>query len=122
MKKAIVMSVIGLMGINSFATTITCAGGQIGNSQGSVKVIDQDELKKSPEKGIILENGETKYMLTISNIYSPEANGSETVISKDAMVLSQVKGNKNLQATVSDGKNLILFDMEKNVSVMCRRD
>ena len=122
MKKAIILSVVNLMGLNSFASTIICAGGQIGVSQGSSIVVNQDDLKKSPEKGVILQNGEIKYFLTISNIFSPEKDGSETIISKEAMVLSQIKGDKHLQSTVSDGKNLILFDMEKNVSVMCRRD
>jgi len=122
MKKTILLSAMSLLGFNSFASTITCVSGQIGSSEGSSTIFNQDDLKKSPEKGVILQNGDSKYLLTISNIYSTEKDGSETVIFNDAMVLSQIKSNANLQSTFSDGKILMFFDRKENVFIMCNRD
>ena len=123
MKKMILLATVTMLTTTAFATTITCVGGEVGiNAKGSSKVLTLEDLKKAPMGAVILEKDGAKFLLTISNIYTPEKDGSETILSKDAMVLSKIVDNKNISSTISDGKNLMYFETENNTAVMCTKN
>lgn len=122
MKKMILLATVSLLTTTAFADTLTCAIGQVGVSEGTSKILNTDELKKNPLSGVILEKDGIKYLITISDIYSKQQDGSDVVMSKDALVFSMIKDNKAVSSAVSDGKHLIYFDAEKNLSLYCQRD
>ena len=118
MKKSIISAMVILSTANAFATTITC---QVGDpkTSGTQKIVKSEDLKKSIEAGNLLEKGDTKYLLTISDIYEDQDNSK--IISKDAMVLTTVVGGKASQNMVSDGNNLMYFDNNNAIAMFCKR-
>ncbi len=123
MNKIILLATVSILTTTAFATTITCVGGEVGiNAKGSANVLELEALKKAPSGAVILEKDGAKFLLTISNIYTPEKDGSETILSIEAMVLSKIVDNKNISSTISDGKNLMYFEVENNTSVMCTKN
>lgn len=118
MKKTVLVMATLLVASSSFATTITC---QVGDPKtaGVQKVITSEGLKQSLENGNLFEKGNTKYLLTISDIY--EEKDHSKIISKDAMVLTTVVNGSASQNMVSDGNNLMYFDNANSIAMFCKR-
>ncbi len=118
MKKILLTLATLLAASSSLATTIACQAGDP-KSLGIQKVLSSQELKLSMGGAILLEQGNTKYRLAISDLY--EEKKPSNVISKDALVLTTKVDGSVSQLIVSDGNTLMYLDENNSVGVFCRR-
>lgn len=116
MKKLLLVSLLSLISISSYAGSITCKLGSNAKPNLMSKTVDIELLRQVSSDDMSFEYAGVKYLLSVLDIYPTGDIASK----KEVMILNQVKDNK-ITSVISDGSLLYHSDMEKMISFNCEK-